>query len=87
MENNWDKSLRILEERKDYTIGYSTYTTTDCFGKFIFGIEVFLHCNKTDITYFDNHCYDAKNVPTSQEEIEKILRKSAKKLIKKMRNE
>lgn len=73
---------RVLEERKDYIIMYNQYTHLNCYGNFQHIISVSLMDKETETLYLEEKAFISKNIPTTQKEEEKILKKMVKILLK-----
>jgi len=77
-------NYRILEERKDYIIYYNQYFSNDTYSSITFNLIVILSDSSNKTTYFDTYSCSSDKMPENTKVLENILRKSYRKLMRKM---
>ena len=76
---------RILEETKDYIIMYTQFGKVDCWGKLRFAQCLNLTTKVYEEMYLEENVFTSSNVPKTGKEEEKYLKRSVKKLLKRMK--
>jgi len=78
---------RVLEERNDYRISYNQFGQVNCWNKLIFAQILRLLDKKSGVEYFEELTFNSSNVPLTGKEEEKYLKRSMKKILKRMKGD